>query len=110
MERRKPKIKLGRRKSDIPVLVLEKFKDELKLQMETTVKSSIEAHVNGGIRGIKKQLDDYIVADTQWKEDSQPAIDNMKNMTVFGKTSIAISIGVSAVIGAYLAIRKLFGI
>lgn len=67
-ERRHPTVKIGRRRSDIPVVVLEQFKTEMKDHVAET----IETVVNGGIRGIKKQLDDYIVEDTKWKESMEP--------------------------------------
>lgn len=69
-ERRKPIIKIGRRKSDIPVVALEQFKDEMKSHVAET----IETVVNGGIRGIRKQLDDYIEEDKKWKLRAEPLV------------------------------------
>lgn len=69
-ERRKPIIKIGRRRSDIPVVALEQFKDEMKEHVSET----IETVVNGGIRGIKKNLDDYIEEDKKWKIRAEPLV------------------------------------
>ncbi len=73
-ERRHPTIKIGRRKTDIPVVVLEKFKDEMKEHMEETVRLSIETYVNGGIRGIKTDLAKYVEEDEKWKRRAEPLV------------------------------------
>lgn len=69
-ERRKPKIQIGRRTSDIPVVVLEQFKVEMKEHVE----KAIEKHVNGGIRNIDTKLTNYIKEDTDWKNRAEPLV------------------------------------
>lgn len=67
-ERRQPKIKIGRRKSDIPVVALERFKDEMKDHVAET----IERVVNGKIKDIDFKLTTYIEEDMKWKESMEP--------------------------------------
>ncbi len=73
MERRNSRIKIGRRKTDIPVKVLEEFKNELNNHMTNAISAAVdtatEKHVNVGIRGITQRLDEYIVKDELWKAD-----------------------------------------
>lgn len=79
-------------------------------ELMQAINKQIEKSVNGGVREINKKLDDYILLDTQWKKDSQPALDNMKNLTGLGKTAFSLSLGVTAIIGAIFAVKKLFGL
>lgn len=67
-ERRKPKAKIGRRESDIPVVALEQFKEEMKDHVAET----IEKVVNGNIRKIDEKVTDYIKVDMAWKESMEP--------------------------------------
>ncbi len=109
-ERRIPKVKIGRRKTDIPIAALERFKDEMKKHVEQSVDKATEKYVNGGIRGIKKQIDDYILEDTKWKEDAKPAIDNMKNLRTGWRVALGFFGGMAIISGGIFAIKKLLGL
>ncbi len=66
-ERRQPKVKIGRRRSDIPVVVLEQFKTEMKEH----VAEVIVATVNGKISSLDTKLTKYISEDMAWKESME---------------------------------------
>lgn len=106
-ERRDSKIKIGRRKSDIPVVALEQFKDEMK----THVADTIETVVNGGIRGIKKNLDDYIEEDKKWKERAEPLVVAFES-SKWGFKALAVVLKFFGLLvpayGAYLVFKNLF--
>ncbi len=68
VERRTSRIQIGRRKSDIPVVVLEQFKTEMKEHVSET----ITRVVNGNIRDLDTKITNYIKEDTAWKESMEP--------------------------------------
>ena len=111
-ERRKPKVKIGRRNSDIPIIVLEQFKDEMKDHVAETIRIT----VNGKIDDLKKttltkeDFNKYVDMDTARWAEAKPALDNMKNLTTTGKLIVSLSVGITAVGGAYLLLKKLFNI
>lgn len=53
-----------------------------------------------------EQFDAYVRGDLAWKTASQPAIDNMKNLTNGWKLLIHLCIGVAAIGGAIIMIFR----
>jgi len=77
-------------------------------QIELVVGKAIQQHVNGKIDKIDKKIDDYIKSDNEWKAEADPYLKGLANLTGGAKIIVWVAIGVSALIGAVLAIRKLF--
>lgn len=74
------------------------------------VRDEIERSVNGGIRAIDKKLDDYIKEDTEWKDKTQPAIDNMTNLSTAWKMVLGFLVSLGAIAGSILGVKKLLGL
>lgn len=62
------------------------------------------------IENLKQQLGDYVKDDTAWKLASQPAIDNMKNLSNSGMLIVKISLGVTAIGGAIIMLFKVLSL
>lgn len=76
--------------------------------MKEHVAETIEKVVNGGIRKIDTNLTNHITSDKQWKDEAKPALDNMRNLTSTGKLIVSLSMGITAIGGAVLILRKFF--
>lgn len=95
-DRRKPKIQIGRRKTDVPVKILEQFKSEMLLHVGEAIKESNKSNLT------TEAFNLYVTDDKAWKTANEPALENMKNLTnsslfivkiisVFGGIAIAIT-------------------
>ena len=80
------------------------------------VQSTIKTTVNGKIDDLKKTTltkEDfglYVKEDMRWKEDAQPALDNMKNLRTTWKGILGLSLGISAIGGALFILKKIFNV
>lgn len=81
--------------------------DSILRRMDSHIESSVKRHVNGQITGIKKQIEDYIVSDNEWKEEYQPYIKGLANLSGGAKILVWICVGISSVAGAFIIIKNL---
>ncbi len=111
-ERRHPRVKIGRRASDIPIVALEKFQKEMKVH----VAKVIIATVNGKIDDLKKTTltkDDfnaYVAMDTIRWADAKPSLDNMKNITSGWKVVLSLFGSIAVIAGGIITLRKLLNL
>lgn len=85
-----------------------------KKQLEAIQKSvgeAVETHVNGKIRTLQSDFNNYVADDKLWKEENQPALDNMKNIRGAFKIFLGF-LGLLGLLGAAIkswgVIRELF--
>lgn len=109
-ERRQPKIKIGRRQSDIPVVVLEQFKTEMKEHVAEVIRVT----VNGKIDDLKKttltkeDFGKYVEMDTARWADAKPSLDNMKNITSGWKVILSFFGSVAVIAAGVMGLKKLW--
>lgn len=77
-------------------------------KMEEHIENSVNRNVNGKIIGLVQKVDDYIKTDNEWKEEYQPYIKGLANVSGGVKIMVWCAVGISAVIGAIMGIRKLW--
>lgn len=109
-ERRRPRVQIGRRRSDIPLKILEQFRDEIKAHVAETIKVT----VNGKIDNLKQTMlttenfDTYVKDDTAWKKANEPALENMKNLTGLGKFILGGVVSIGALLAGIASIQAYF--
>ena len=88
--------------------------DMIVHKMEGHIEKAIDKHVNGKIKALDTKLDNYIIADMQWKkedeqwkEDVKPQIQLVKDTQGFGKVSLYFLGFVSALGGCIILIYNL---
>ncbi len=59
-------------------------------------------------RDLSNKLDNYITDDTAWKKEQEPYLKALANITGAGKIMVIFAVGISAVIGAWVAVKHLF--
>jgi hypothetical protein len=79
-------------------------------RVEQVIETKIESKVNGKIKSIDEKLTNYIDLDMKWKEENRPALDNMKNLTITGKTLIKSILVAGSLAGAIIGLRKLLNL
>lgn len=52
-------------------------------QINITIKETIQTTVNGKVDGLRRELQEYIERDNDWKENVTPSIEIMKKMQGF---------------------------
>ena len=91
-------------------------------RMEPVIKESIDRNVNGKIVKLTekidvhvKNFDDYIILDTDWKDDDkkwkaeyEPYLKGMVSIGLSGRIIIWTIISLGSVAGAIVAIKKFF--
>lgn len=102
--------------------MLQKDIDKIIEGLTPNLQSVIIKTVNGKIDKMDKKLDEYISQDTNdkqklfdwqtnwdktWKEDYAPTVRGLVNATGGAKIAVWIALGITAISGAYLAIKKL---
>jgi hypothetical protein len=109
MERRKPKIQLGRRKTDTPAELLRQFKTDITHHLRET----IEEVVNNPESGFRKDFNDYVKGDTDWKIRAEPVVKAFENTSWALKIFIGLvkflgvcAAALTAMSGLYLAFHK----
>jgi hypothetical protein len=87
---------------------------EQLIAIQKTIASSIETNVNGKIRVLteefrdhKSHVENYIENDEMWKAEAEPYIKGLSNISGGAKIIIWLAVGVSALIGAFLAIKNI---
>lgn len=108
-DRRKPKIQIGRRATDIPVAALEQFKNEVMIHQKEVIDLAFR-----DLRGdtlTKKDWNEYVLADLEWKQTMEPVRKAFQNTSWL----FSIFIGALKIIGllgtagaAILFIRSFF--
>ena len=90
-------------------------------QLKSSIRDTIQEKVNGKIDKIheilekqnevvdefKTKVENHIENDTKWKEDADPYIKGLANLTGSSKIIVYVAIAISTVLGAIVAIRKL---
>ena len=72
------------------------------------IKHVIQDTVNGKIDKIDRKIDQYIKDDTAWKENADPVIRTLNNLTGTGKFLIMLFGGLGTIAGAYLVLKGIF--
>ncbi len=100
---------------NLNIMDAEQFKQimaAVTTQVDASTKEAVKIHVNGHIRDLTKRLDDYIVADTQWKKDdkewkdgAQPAV-TLGNKVITGSGIMKWILITGASFGSFLAAIK----
>ena len=81
---------------------------EIMHRMESGIEASIDKNVNGKIRKLDEKIDAYIKSDNEWKEEFEPYMKGIVNLSGTGKIMLKLVMAVSAGIGLYLLIRENF--
>lgn len=76
--------------------------------IEEAVGKAIKTHVNGKIDGLRKDFQEYVKDDTEWKVKAQPVIKMGENLQGFSKVTLYLLGLLAASIAAILAVKKLF--
>ncbi len=69
--------------------------------------STIEKVVNGKIDSLRIEFHDYRDEDKAWKKENEPYLRGLANLSGSAKIIVWVAIGVSSLIGAWIAIRSL---
>lgn len=78
--------------------------DHLK-RLERAIAVAVKETVNGKIDALSKKVDDYIETDNAWKAAADPYIKGLANISGTAKLFVWVSLGVTAVLAAYLKIK-----
>lgn len=76
-------------------------------EIKELIHDSINTSVNGKINVLTQKFDDYIVADMKWKEEADPYIKGLANISGSAKIVVWLALGMSSIIGAWLAIKNI---
>lgn len=90
--------------------ITKKQMDILVSKVEQAIDVKIESKVNGKIKAIDEKLTNYINVDMQWKEENKPALENMKNLTITGKTLVKTVLVAGSLAGAIIGLKKLLNL
>lgn len=109
-DRRRPKVQIGRRRTDVPVKILEAFKEEMKTHVAETIRATVNGKIDNLTHTMLKtsDFDRYVDEDSAWKKANEPALDNMKNLTGLGKFGLSAIVTVGAVLAGLSAIKSYF--
>ena len=81
---------------------------EFKIELKDHIGEVITLKVNGKIDKIDAKLTEYIKDDIAWKLEYEPYIKGLANVSGAMKIGVAIALGISAVIGAFISLKNLF--
>lgn len=104
-ERRKPKIQIGRRATDIPAKILEGFKADITLHLQEVIVKTVNGKIDNLRATVltKEDFAHYVTADTQWKVDqekkTEPVINGYKKGSDFIEV-VKFLVGLIILIGA----------
>lgn len=91
--------------------------EEIKKQIKHTTETAVEVHVNGKVKALVKQVEEYIAKDEQWKkedktwkEGAQPVVNLGMNTINFWNVMRWILLTGASLAGFLLAIRTINGL
>jgi len=94
--------------------IAELLKPELQNVIEKTVNGKIEnirkilETQNTDFDGFKNTVESHITKDNEWKEEFNPYIKGLTNMTGGAKIVVWLAVGIGSVIATIVAIKKFF--
>lgn len=101
-------------KNEVKQIVSE-ISSSLASGINAQIASDIEFHINGKTREMLKKLDDYIIADTEWKKNDKewkdramPSIESVESFKGFGTVGTGFLKTVLLIAGSTTAIWGLF--
>lgn len=74
----------------------------LQQNLMTALEQQVKTTVNGQITGLRTSFESYRADDEKWKRENQPALDNMKSITISAKTIFWLVLGIGG-FSAFLA-------
>ena len=77
-------------------------------KLQEAVAQTVKETVNGKIDRMNDKLDRYIEEDNRWKENAQPAITKMNDLTTGWKFILAVFGAIGVIAGSVVALKKLF--
>lgn len=85
---------------------MERKNDMHKVMIEA-IEGAVTRTVNGKIGSLDVKLTEYIQDDLKWKQDAQPAIDKMKELTGGWKLFISFIGAIGMIAASIFSIKKL---
>ena len=76
-------------------------------ELKSHIAETIKIVVNGKIDKIDANLNTYIKEDTEWKDEYEPYIKGLANVSGGVKILVWCAVGISALIGTFLGIKSL---
>lgn len=77
-------------------------------QIKITIKESIDKTVNGKINALTLKVDNYIAKDDERWVRYEPYMEGVAHVTGGAKIIVWLALGVSAILGAILAVKQYF--
>lgn len=83
--------------------------DEQYQGLKEMVSDQIRITVNGKIDKITEMMVNHIKDDANWKKEAQPVVDAGKNLSGWGRITVALVAFIAALVAAITGIMKLLG-
>lgn len=77
-------------------------------EIKKTIQESIDKNVNGKINVLTEEFRDYVKEDMAWKEEYEPYLKGLANLSGGAKLVIWFAVGISSLVGAFLAVKSLW--